>query len=135
MKFVNVSQVIKKLKQWLKWFGGSSCACCLCVILVVGCANVTPVVDSRKTVSFSGNDQNAGIVAQWGDGSLEITPTKLDQYNSMIDLYGKKTVPVTEKNFGIKPLANGNYNMTAEAAERFYNLFLIRDRERIKDAH
>lgn len=98
--------------------------------MVVGCAHVTPVVTDRDTVSA----HNAGIVQQFPDKSLEITPDKLEQYNAMIDLYGNKTVPVTKRNYKITPLPNGNYLMDSMGAERFNALFLIQKYERIHNA-
>lgn len=104
-------------------------------LLCFGCARTTPIVERPTVISFDGNDQNAGFIRWLPDHSIEITPSKLDQYNDLVKRYGTSPrITRTEKNFGVVALPNGNFSMTKEAVQRFGRLLDIAERERIDNA-
>ncbi len=95
-----------------------------------GCS-VTPKVDENKTIAFSGNDENAGIIGFYTDGSLEITEDGRSRFNALIELFGERTIPKTSKDFGMLATTEGHYSLTREAAERWYQLKLISEKDRV----
>lgn len=116
---------INRLTRWLP---------VIALLTMVGCANVTPVTRERETVAFDGNEQNGGWVRFLPNGSAEITPSKRDLYNWLIYSHGSKAQPPVERDFGIKKLDNGNFEMTLQAAETYYDLKLMAERERIRES-
>jgi hypothetical protein len=105
----------------------------VCLLNFVGCG-VTPVTHDRTTIAYEGNQANGGIVGILPDGSYEITPNKLAEYDDLVELFGNKTIPETEKGFGVSILSNGNFSITKQGLERWYSLKLIKDRKRIDDS-
>lgn len=96
----------------------------LSVACLVSCAHTTPIINERETIAYDGNDQNGGLIQDFDDGSTEITPAARDRYNSLI-LSQEGLIKYTRaKDFGITPLPNGNFRITAEAQEYWYSLKL-----------
>ena len=100
----------------------------LLLIAMSGCANTTLTTAQRRTIPYNENDQNAGVIEEFDNHSLHITASKLEEYNQLISDYGQLTLPKTAKNFGVTDLKDGTYYLTAQGAERFYELILIRQR-------
>lgn len=96
------------------------------------CASITPVTHERQTPSFDGNTANSGIISIGADGSLEITSYKREEYNSLVEAYGKGLHPPLQKDFGITPLENGNFQMTDQAAEKLRVLYLMEAQDDLK---
>lgn len=90
----------------------------LIVSLLGGCASTVvpdPVPISDST-AFDGAEQNAGIVAVLEDGNFLVTPRVRVRYNTLIEEYGDRFLPVLIKDTGIilRPGIDG-YVMTPEA--------------------
>lgn len=94
-----------------------------------GCAStrITPVATDRTTVPFDGNEQTAGIIRDFPDHSSEITPSARARYNGLIGHYGSIFSPPINGDFGLTPMPNGNWNITAEGKEKWYAMKLERD--------
>lgn len=91
---------------------------------LVSCANITPIVNERETIPYSGNDQNGGIIQDFEDYSSEITPEARNRYNDLILSQEGIIDYLKKKDFGITGMANGNFNITAEGKEYWYELKL-----------
>lgn len=102
------------------------------LIVMCSCAHVTPVLNESKTVEFDGNKQTAGIVDFLDDGSMEITTHALVKYNALIEVYGKVLKISTD--FGVTKLDNGNFSMTREAAENWFKMKLMSERDETENA-
>lgn len=102
------------------------------LLLLSGCAHVTPVLNDPEQPSFDGNEQNSGFVKQNTlDGrpsSYEITADARDRYNRWIATkYGKRlAIP---QDFGITPMDNGNYDLTMQGAMYWKQMILDWQRE------
>lgn len=90
---------------------------------LVNCA-VTPIANERTTISFDGNEPNGGIIRNFEDHSSEITPSARDRYNNLILSQDGFLTYTTKRDFGVTPLPNGNYRITAEGKEYWYSLKL-----------
>jgi len=86
---------------------------------------VTPEANERDTISFVNNVEDAGIIGFLPDGSLEITIHARDRYNAFVSQYGGRFTPPILKDYGVKPLENGNYSITLEACELWKQMILI----------
>lgn len=89
------------------------------------------MTNERKTIAYDGNEETAGIIGSLPGGSIEISSSARDRFNSLVERYGDKTIPVTDKDFGVEELGNGNYSITKESCERWYKMKLMDERERI----
>lgn len=98
-----------------------------------GCGTIAPKIEESHVASFSGNEQNSGIIDVTQSGAI-ITPGAYLQYNSLIKFYGHLTVPKTTDGFGSEKLTDGNYRITLEALSIWKQLAIIADREDIKRA-
>lgn len=103
-------------------------------VFLPSCANVTPVIDERRTSTFDGNQETAGVLEFNADGSLKITESGRKRYNSIVSGFGSKTYPPTEEDFGITSNKDGTYNLTLEGADRWHKLILLMQAERINNA-
>lgn len=120
----------KNVKDYLK---GELIALCAIFILILilavsllcatGCA-VTPVVNERETIAYEGGEKNAGILQDFEDHSSEITPNARDRYNNLILKEKGLAEYFKRKDFGISPMGDGNFRITAEAKEYWYSLKL-----------
>ena len=96
-------------------------------ISVVACLSscaVTPKITERETVAYDGNQQNAGIIQNFPDHSSEITASARQRYNDLILSQEGILKYYSKKDYGITPLANGHYKITAEGKEYWYSLKL-----------
>jgi len=105
---------------------------CLLPLLLSSCFTPTPVPKAPKTATFDGNNYNSGIIAKAGDGSLIITQSARDRYNAFVERYGKSIG--IQKDFGISQREDEYYYMTLEAAEKWKQMILISQRERVNEA-
>lgn len=114
----------------------------LAIILLAfsSCAHITPVTDVPGQPSFDGNNQNSGIIQKLveispdGDEEsmgYEITENARERYNKYIENYGDKLTPPIAKDFGITPYLLGHYKLTMEAADKWYEMVLLSQREKI----
>lgn len=97
-------------------------------VVISGCTNtVAPKPVVNKTIAWSGNVQNAGVLGFLPDGGLHIDSTARDRYNGLVALQPdfKKSglvlplpapIPV---DFGITKLPDGTFEMTLQAAKDF----------------
>lgn len=92
-----------------------------------GC-QVTPIAYERETVAYDNNDETAGIIGFSLSGGLEITQSARDRYNDMVKRHGQELIPPIQKDFGIKEMENGCYDMTLEASEKWRKMILIEER-------
>lgn len=104
------------------------------ICLSLSACSVTPVTHDRQTIAYDGNDQTAGILGFNEVGGLTISPGGRERYDSLIERFGRDTQPETKKDFGITPREDGNYDLTAEGAERWKKMKIIEDRQRINDS-
>lgn len=88
-----------------------------------GCS-VTPIIEERSTIPFNENEVNGGIIRDFEDYSAEIAPYKRDQYNDRILKHEGILKYPFKKDFGVTPMENGNYRITAEAREYWYYMVL-----------
>ena len=121
----------KKGKDFLNLEESSAFIWVLVLILAAcffsACANITPVVNERETVAYDGNDQTAGIIQDFEDHSSEITPNARDRYNDLIWEREGMLKFSEKKDFGIAPMDNGNFRITAQGKEYWYSLKLDKE--------
>lgn len=79
-------------------------------LLTLTACTVTPLIVKPSTISFSGTNQNSGIIAATNGGWI-IDSHKRDRYNALISDYGNEFRPVLKPDAGLSPLANGNWLM------------------------
>ncbi len=103
------------------------------LVTLNGCGTVTPKVAESSVASFSGNDENSGILEVTENGAL-VTSGFVEYYNAIIEVYGNKTTPETKRDFGVTKLENGNSLVTLEGMSRLKEMRIIEDRERIDHA-
>lgn len=103
---------------------------CLTILLLgSGCANVTPYTVTPDVTGFDGNVQNGGIVGELPNkAGWEITFDALNRYNSYISRYGRLMSPPIDLNYGTAQLADGNYSLTYEGAEKWERMILLHHR-------
>lgn len=94
----------------------------LILALFGGCAStvVPDPIPISDTAAFDGSEQNAGIVAVLEDGNFLVTPRVRVRYNTLIEEYGDRFLPVLIKDTGIilRPGIDG-YVMTPEAMANY----------------
>lgn len=93
----------------------------LFVATLASCA-ITPSVTERETVNYDQNSETAGIIQYLPTGELEINISALARYNDYIAKYGTMFVPNLDHDFGITPLENGNYSLTKEGQEKWFQM-------------
>lgn len=97
----------------------------LSLFILTSCS-ITPVVIERQTIAYDEKGQTAGIIQDFGDQerSSEITPSARDRYNNLILSQEGLTSYLSKRDFGITPLPNGNYKITGQGKEYWYELKL-----------
>jgi hypothetical protein len=83
------------------------------VLLTLTACTVIPHPVKPSTISYSGTNQNSGIVATWPGGGI-IDEHKRQRYNALIDLYGAEFHPAVKHDEGLKPLPDGNWRIDGE---------------------
>ncbi len=77
------------------------------ILVASGCAqhSVAPKENQPTQIAFSGNQQNAGVLGWADDGGSAINSAKRDEYNALIDLYGKQFAPPLKHDDGVAAIA------------------------------
>lgn len=104
------------------------------ILLLESCNSITPIPSERKTINYSGNSENAGIIGFLPDGSLEINGDGRDIYNGYVRRHGKDLIPPIGADYGITPTENNSYSMSLEAAEKWKEMQILEKMERINNA-
>jgi len=91
--------------------------------------HTTPRINNHKEAGFDGNEQNSGIIGFTPQGGLEITESAKTRYMSFVEQYGARLIPSIKGEFGLTKLSNGNYELTAQGAEAWRWMIIIRERE------
>lgn len=97
-------------------------------ICLASCSSITPIPHERETISFDGNDENSGIIGFLPNGSLEVTRNKRDYFVSLVRKLGSEIQPPVSKDYDLKEISTGSYEMTGQDAETLKKLMLAEDR-------
>ncbi len=93
----------------------------LCLAVTPGCftSTVKPKVVEAQEIAYDNGVQNAGVLGLDDTGAI-ITPTKREEYNALIALYGKdpKFLPPLRKDDGVV-VKGSNFHITNEALINF----------------
>ncbi|MBI3885913.1 MAG: hypothetical protein HY302_09330 [Opitutae bacterium] len=91
----------------------------LAFIALSGCAGtITPAAVESHQASFDEGAQNSGVVALIPGGAI-ITPRAHERYNGLIAIYGRDFLPTLTADYGITPRADGNFEISREALQKF----------------
>jgi hypothetical protein len=95
------------------WSGVSTGLTFAILIIVTVDCTVIPRPVKPSTISYSGTNQNSGIVATWPGGGI-IDEHKRQRYNALIKDYGAMFKPVLSPDVGLEKLPDGNWRIDGE---------------------
>ncbi len=93
----------------------------------------TPIPNEKETISYDGNVANSGVLGFMSDGSLEITPSAKEGYQSLCRKFGNDLNPPIGENYGLNT-SEGHVSITLQAVEKWKKMMLMEERERIDHA-
>lgn len=93
-------------KRLCIWTAISIRSACVALLFILTACTVTPQLVKPSTISFSGTNQNSGIIAATNGGWI-IDAGKRDRYNALISDYGNEFRPVLKPDAGLSPLPHG----------------------------
>lgn len=92
------------------------------LILIATSCTVAPKIVKPRSIEFNNNSQNAGVLGTNELGLVILSAEKVQEYNSLINLYGTNYLVPPTNNFGITPYTNNTYLISNEGLFKFLEM-------------